>query len=60
MCIRDICIGECFYCDETLIEDLKDFNLADLPDRLVCSSCLPIEVRRLASLAASDNSQVAE
>jgi hypothetical protein len=50
MCRPWIVIGDCFYCDETLIEDCKDFNVADLEDVLVCSRCWPIELRRLASL----------
>jgi hypothetical protein len=49
MCSSLIVIGECFYCDETLGVDRKDFNVADLPDVLVCSSCEPVHARRLAS-----------
>lgn len=49
MCSPWIVVGECFYCDETLIQDCKDFNVADLPDVLVCSSCEPVHARRLAS-----------
>ncbi|WAC43979.1 hypothetical protein OU997_17315 [Pseudomonas sp. SL4(2022)] len=58
MCSSFIVIGECFYCDETLIEDRKDFNVADLPDVLVCTSCEPVHALRLASVARSDTPQV--
>lgn len=60
MCSSFIVIGECFYCDETLIEDLKDFNVADLPDFLVCTSCEPVHALRLASVGRSETSQVAK
>ena len=58
MCSSFIVIGECFYCDETLIEDRKDFNVADLPDVLVCTSCDPVHALRLASVSRADTSQV--
>lgn len=58
MCSSFIVIGECFYCDETLIEDRKDFNVADLPDVLVCSSCESVHALRLASVGCSESSQV--
>ncbi len=58
MCSSFIVIGECFYCDETLIEDRKDFNVADLPDVLVCSSCESVHALRLASVERSDPPQV--
>lgn len=58
MCSPYIVIGECFYCDETLVLDRKDFNVADLPDVLVCSSCVLVDARRLASAeSVSDSSE---
>ena len=58
MCSPWIVVGECFYCDEALIQDCKDFNVSDLPDVLVCSSCEPVHALRLASVARSDTAQV--
>lgn len=52
MCNRFIVIGECRYCDDVLIEDASTFDVADVPDSLVCDHCKPIEARRLAALAS--------
>ncbi|NQD80924.1 hypothetical protein HP436_12130 [Pseudomonas sp. CrR14] len=51
MCNEFIVIGECRYCDDVLIEDASTFDVADVPDSVVCANCQPIEDRRLAALA---------
>lgn len=43
-------VGECFYCGQTLVVSCKGFNVADIPDVIVCRDCQDINERRLADL----------